>query len=375
MERLPTEVRGAVRLYDYDASLSPELRAGWDGLLKIPNEQPSFLQCPEYFDHLATTQHKDNIYLATMGCGETELVGLVPVRKMPTVLDFCAGHKRFALARFQGLHVLGGNVRWPTSDQLHVRLMDELVMQFPEVDVIQISGVRTDSPIWALLTKCPEIAEKFHVYVPHGVRQCLTTPIPNQLGEYLGKIGAKKRYNLNRQLKQFAGYSQDHLELKRIESARDVVHLHEPIVKWQFATGASTRMSYHELTDLADRDLLLSYVLMSRNRTCAFAFGHRYRNTLFVHKIWHDRTLDAFSPGATLHHLMMQDIITHQLARCVDYGFGMPRYGAASTNLVDERATVLLFKKRLSNRSIILLHSQFHRAIEGAKHLIHRSGR
>lgn len=366
-QSLTQQLHGSVNLYDYGASLLPKLRAGWDDLLKIHAEQSSFLQGPEYFDHLAAMQDSANIYLATINFGETKLAGLIPVRKMPTALDFCAGHTRFASAKFRGLQVLGGNVLWPAYDQLHLHLMDELTAQFPEVEVVQFSGVKTDSPIWTSLTKCPEIAERFHVYVPHGVRQCLSTPIPDRLDDYLGNLGAKKRYNLNRQLKQFAKFSQDLLELKRIESTRDVVHLLEPIIHSQLATGGGSHMSNHELTDLASRGLLLSYVLMSRNRPCAFAFGHRYRNTLFVHKFWHDRSFDFFSPGTLLHYLMMRDIITNKLARRVDYGFGMPQHGAERINLVEGRANVLLFKKRSRSKLYILLHSQFHQAIRGVK--------
>jgi hypothetical protein len=362
-----TEICGSINLHDYGASLLPKLRAGWDDLLKTQFQQPSFLQGPEYFDHLATMQHSANIFLATMDNGETELVGLVPVRKMPVALDFCIGHTCFASARFRGLRVLGGNIIWPTNDQLHVHLMEKLVVQFPEVEVVQFSGVKTDSPIWKLLTKCPEIASRFDVYIPYGIRQCINTHIPDQLDQYLANIGSKKRYNLTRQLKQFAKNNQDQLELKRIESTDDVFYLTESIDHSKLATENGLAMRNQELMDLANRGLLLSYVLISHNRPYAFALGHRYQTTLFVHKFWHDRNFDIYSPGACLHYLMMQDIITNKLAHRIDYGFGMPQHGAGRANYVEERANVLLFKKQPRSKLCILAHSQLQRAVNAVK--------
>ena len=69
-----------------------------------------------------------------------------------------------------------------------------------------------------------------------------------------------------------------------------------------------------QLLDLAERGLLLSYVLSVNGKPCGLGFGTRFRDTLCIHSFLHDSAINNFSPGTVLQTLMMQDVIDFKLA-------------------------------------------------------------
>ena len=350
-------------VYDYDACRSRYLRGAWADLVSRHAPRISFLQSPDFIDHLAAIRDDGNVFIAALWDGEGGLEGLIPFRRIVSALDFSVGGRRLASVKFKALRILGGNILYPMGDQAHMALLDCLVERFHDIDLLQFSAMRTASQAWLSISRCPSVAERFLAYVPHGPRHCLVTDIPASLDDYLAKLGRKKRYNLKRQLKQLSESGDGQLALRRIESPSDVDYLVDALKAWA-QVGGGQEMDRSELVDLARRGLLLCYVLAFRSRLCAFAFGHRYLDTLHIHKIWHNSELEAYSPGAALHHLMLQDIVNHRLACRIDYGYGMPRHGTGALCDAEERADLLLFKKTLRNRLGISLHSRFHRAVE-----------
>jgi len=125
-----------------------------------------------------------------------------------------------------------------------------------------------------------------------------------------------------------------------------------------------------ELADLAQRGLLLSYVLTADGAPCALALGTRYGSTHLVHMFAHHRALDHLSPGTVLHTLMMRDIIDAKLARRIDYGFGEPRYRQG--NKLEERVTAMLVRRTILNRSGIMAHATFDGMVGAVKQVLRR---
>lgn len=353
-------------VYDYDACRSQHLRGAWADLVSKHAPRISFLQSPDFIDHLAAIRADDNVFIAALWDGEGGLEGLIPIRRMVSTLDFSVGGRRLASAKFKALRILGGNILYPMGDQAHIALLDRLMERFHDIDLFQFSSMPTASRAWQSISRCTGVAERFLTYVPHGPRHCLVTDVPASMDDYLAKLGRKKRYNLKRQLKQLSQAGDGQLALRRVESPSDVDDLVDALKAWVQVCGGH-EMDRSALVDLARRGLLLCYVLAFRSQLCAFAFGHRYLDTLHVHKIWHNSELEAHSPGAALHHLMLQDIVHHRLACRIDYGYGMPRHGTGALCDIEERADLLLFKKTLRNRLGIFLHSRFHRAVESLK--------
>jgi CelD/BcsL family acetyltransferase involved in cellulose biosynthesis len=87
------------------------------------------------------------------------------------------------------------------------------------------------------------------------------------------------------------------------------------------------------MMDLAERGLLLSYMLNIGGRPCALASGTRFKDTQVVHCFRHDAQIAHLSPGTVLQTLMMKDLIENKLARRIDYGFGEPRCRQTTTSM------------------------------------------
>jgi hypothetical protein len=126
-----------------------------------------------------------------------------------------------------------------------------------------------------------------------------------------------------------------------------------------------------EVLDLAERGLLLSYVLSVNGTPCGLASGTRFRDTLVMHSFSHDTQIGHLSPGTVLQTLMMKDVVEHKLARRIDYGFGEPRYRL--TNDLDERVTAIVLRRGWMNQSFLSAHQSYVRLLNGVKYLV-RSG-
>jgi CelD/BcsL family acetyltransferase involved in cellulose biosynthesis len=272
--------------------------------------------------------------------------------------------------KFDAVCILGGTPLLPPTSQFFDLLFEGIARTFPGCPAIELRGVPIDSPLWNYVNDHHPFADEYAVYAPDGPRNCHTFDIPDSFDAYLAGFKRKKRYNLRRQIRCLEQWSGGTLVLRRVESARDVADFRSAcaeIARLRWGQRADDVMSLAEMVDLAERGLLLSYILQVRERPCALAFGTRFAHTLQVHGFAHDRAIERLSPGIVLQMLMMEDLISHRLARRIDYGFGEPKYRL--TNSVDQRANVTLLPKNAWSRSAISAHASFVRLTDYARRL------
>src|SRR5262249_48601764 len=132
-------------------------------------------------------------------------------------------------------------------------------------------------------------------------------------------------------------------------------------------------VSEGDLRSLADRGLLLSFVLSCGGRPCAATLGMVHEGVYYLNSLLRDRTLDRFSPGTTLLHLLMEDLIQRRAAKLIDLGFGETRYKHSATNVTEARAPVLLMRPTIPNRMRRTAHAIFKGMVRRLK-LIVRGG-
>jgi hypothetical protein len=353
---------------DYQETLAVNLRTAWNTLLSEHSHSTLFYQSPRYFDHLADTQGREKIALAAIEDGHSAIIGIVPLWIAETPLHLRVRNWRLGTLSFSSVRILGGQILLPRSPDQYESLFRHLATSFASRSLIHIYGLPTTSALWRFLQESPYVNREFLVYLPYGPRPCHTAQLPDRFDTYLAGFKHKKRYNLQRQLKQLREYSRGTLALRRIESPADVAHFQDAMTQLinvaPYEQDSST-ISHAELLGLARRGLLLSYVLTSKSGPYALAFGTRFMDTLLVHKFAHDKEIDHLSPGTVLHTLMMEDLICGQLANRVDYGFGEPKYRLL--NKVDERVTVLLMRKTLVNLAKLFIHASFEKIVRFAK--------
>ncbi len=293
------------------------------------------------------------------------------MRKAPVLLKFEA-RKHFASVSFSGIKILGGTLLAPQSADVFKSLFEEIARFFLDCSAIEVIGVSTASSLWGFLKSSPSLRRDFAIYAPYGPRTCHTARIPGSYAQYLGAFGRKKQYNLKRQIRRLHHFGNGNLALDRIDRVSDIRRFQDARIA---LTGharqdSGRQVSEIELLDLAERGLLLSYVLSVNGKPCGLAFGTRFRDTLVLHHFKHDIEIAHLSPGTVLQTLMMKDLAEHKLVRRIDYGFGEPRYRL--NNDVDERVRVILLRKGVRNQSLIGAHRAYARFMDSVKHIVRR---
>jgi CelD/BcsL family acetyltransferase involved in cellulose biosynthesis len=349
-----------------DASLEASVRAKWDQLLDQYSSTTLFYQSPEYFSHLAKVR-VDCAYLAIVEGDDGEPIGIVPMRKSSVLLKFEVRKHHFASVSFSAIRILGGTLLAPQSPEVFALLFQQIARSFPDCDAMEVSGLSTTSSLWNFLRNSRSLKRNFTIYAPNGPRRCHTARVPDSYTEYLGAFGRKKQYNLRRQIRRLDHFGNGSLALHRIDRVSGGGRFQNArVALGEHAKRDSDQQNSEiEVLDLAERGLLLSYVLSVDGRTCGLAFGTRFRDTLVLHHFRHDAQIGYLSPGTVLHTLMMKDLAEHKLVRRIDYGFGEPRYRL--TNDLDERVTAVMVRKGLINQSLIGTHFSYVRLVDGVK--------
>jgi hypothetical protein len=353
-----------------DESRDASIRTAWARLLDRYSSRTLFYQSPAYFDHLASHVREGDLRLAIVEGDDGAVLGVVPLRRTKSTLEFRAGAMRFGAVKFDAVRILGGMPLLPPTSQFFDLLFEGIARAFPACPAIELRGLPISSPLWNYVKDRHPVVSEYALYVPDGPRDYHTTDIPESFEAYLGGFKRKKRYNLKRQIRRLEQWSGGALALQRVQSGRDVAEFRKAYVEIEtsrWRQRPDNVMSLAEMIDLAERGLLLGYILQARGQPCALAFGTRFADTLLVHSFAHDRAIERLSPGMVLQMLMMQDLIQHRLARRVDYGFGEPKYRL--TNFVDRRADVTLLQKNVWSRSTMSAHASFVRLTDCARRL------
>ena len=82
-----------------------------------------------------------------------------------------------------------------------------------------------------------------------------------------------------------------------------------------------------------------------------------------MHRIFHDAGLNKYSPGTALWQHILRDLIERAEFAQVDMGYGDPAYRQHTTNVIEQRARILLFRRTPANRLRIALHHGYYLAL------------
>jgi hypothetical protein len=359
---------GSVRIVAaYDATRESKVRAKWEDLMDQYAGTTLFYQSPEYCDHLAKSC-VDCSFLAIIDGDDGAPIGIVPMCKSPVLLKLEVRGHCYASASFSGIQILGGTLLAPQSPEVFKLLFQQIAVLFPDCDAIEVKGLSTTSLLWDFLRNGQSLKKDFKIYAPYGARNCQTAAVMDSFNDYLGAFSHKKKYNLKRQIRRLNDFGAGSLALQRIDCVSAVkCFLDARITLGRHARWNDREISEVEVLNLAERGLLLSYVLSVNGKPCALAFGTRYRGTLLLHFFRHDTEIGHLSPGTVMQTLMMKDLAEQKLVRRIDYGFGEPRYRLI--NDVDQRVTAIMLRKGIVNQSAIIAHLSFVRLLGGVKRL------
>jgi hypothetical protein len=319
----------------------------------------------EYFDHLLGTPAAPELDLVTIRDADGRIVGLVPLRIGPTALAFDAARRTLWQVGYRAVNILGSLPLLPADAGAHDLLFEALLRRFPECGMIRMESVPTEGFLWRYLHSSHLIRGACYVHLPNRVRQCHVISMPPRFDQYLAQFRSKQRYNLKRQVRLLRRQYGGRLDLRRIESLDEARALADLFPSPDRGHGRPPwmdcipRIGSPAFLALADRGLILFYLLLCGDRPCAALMGLKYDRIYYLHHIARDRALDRFSPGATALHLVIEDLIRDGRVDAIDLGFGEPSYRYSATHTLESRATVLLLRRTVANGLVRAGHAAF----------------
>ena len=195
----------------------------------------------------------------------------------------------------------------------------------------------------------------------------------------LSRFSHKKRYNLNRQVRLLREHCSGNMKLLRVESPQqvdDFVRAARAVSgrSWQFKHNVPQNIDaetkVRELTDLAQRGILRSYLLMCGDRPSAFVIGYQYRGVYHYSDVAYHEDLARFSPGSVLLYLLIEDLIEHHRPVHVNLGVGDADYKSQFANHQANYISLLLLRKNPLNRLLITAHRAYRRVGTGLKSIL-----
>ncbi len=339
-----------------------EIRRTWDSMLAFRLNSDLPHQSPDFFHYLQDTEDALNISLLAVRAGGTrDVVGIVPLRIMPFHLGYSVGQALLVETGFPSVTILGSEPLLPESPELYYELFGNILNKYKSCSVICMQQVPTNSFLWKYIQSSPTLQRQFLVYVPQGVRNCHRIPVPPTENAYMEKMSAKRCYNLRRQEKLLSHAGNGILELVRIDKPEQLPLFFSALDR---LAPDRVRKQKHDLThseyfSLAEKGLLLCYVLKCGEQPCALSMGLRYGPVHRIYKFYHDSALARFSPGTTLQQMLIRDVISIGGISSIDLGFGSPAYEHTSTNEIEQRGEITLFRRTFTNRLHIASHTFF----------------
>jgi hypothetical protein len=355
---------------------SQEIRGAWDLLLKSSPNSGNLERNPRFYDHLLETRREGSLAVATVRDDTGSIVGVAPLLLMRLILLLDVAGRVLGKTSLSGVRILGSQPLFAAAEPvLYDRFFEALTREFPERGIIGMESVPTASPLWRFIQHSRLVRESFFVHIPDGIRTCHSIPLPATFEEYLGKFNAKKRYNLKRQMRMLREHGGGHLELHRMESRDQVpdfiadtsVILRACKLAGPWQPYWAPAVDVVECTSLADRGLWLCYVLTCGDRPIGAALGKIDEQRYYLNSLMHDPAFDRFSPGATLLHLLVEDLIRRRSVDLIDLGFGEPAYQHSSTNVTEPRATVFLLRRSFANQMRRWGHAGFKQLVNQFK--------
>jgi hypothetical protein len=341
-------------LNDWD---SPEVLSCWKKMLALQETAEAVYQDPKFFRFLASTEQADRIQVAALRDETDAIVGVVPMRFVSTTLNYSIAQFILARSTFGVVSVLGSEPMVPPDDGALLKLFSEFGKKFTNHAGISLPSVETTGTFWRYLTTSEELRRDFFVYIPYGPRRCYSLRLPTTFQEYLTQLTAKKRHNFGRQARMLRELGKGKLELRRIDSLTQLSALHSAIAP--LVPSDSNFLRQNTIAALAAEGLLLCYVLMVGDQPCALTLGVKSNSTYRIWRTHFDPSFAKFSPGSTLLHLLIEDLIENCSIQTVDLGYGSPYSKSPSNKASSVRAEVLLLRKTLLNRLRVMCHLGF----------------
>jgi Acetyltransferase (GNAT) domain len=361
----PTNLLGQYEISVWEADYrSPLLQRPWGILASSRDTSATIYQSSKYFDYLQDIERTGRLEVLTVKDKKTDaIVGVVPAKLWVYRLEFKLRTRTFVGIRLESIGILGGEPMVPEDPDAFDGLFLAFTRRHPTAQVIYMDPVPSTSYLWHHLQTSPAIRKGYDALVLGGFRERHSVPLPKSLDEYHRKLSRKKRYNLARQERLLRDHCGNDLELITIEKEEDLPTLFAAIGKLPTKDKPNFVFREDEYIHLSRHNLLHCYVLKSAENVLGLLLGMKAGKFFKIDRLFHDRSFEKYSPGTTLWQLVLKDLINGGEFICVDFGYGLPAYQHRSTNIIENKGRILLFRRSIANRCLILAYTIYSAAI------------
>jgi CelD/BcsL family acetyltransferase involved in cellulose biosynthesis len=338
----------------------------WQALVAASDSPQKIYQSPAFFKFAQDArQPGERLELLTVTrASDGALVGVVPMRISKQDLNFKFGPVLLHNAKLEMINLLGSIPAAPPGTAMADQLASAMLALFPDVKAVMMPSLPQDSAHWNDLSEIPAAGGCLSTAQMGPWRECHRLPLPERFEQYLDKFSAKKRYNLNRQIRQLTEQVGP-LELERVERPEQVAGMMRSLEVLVPPAHLKLLSSETTFKALAAKHLLLCHVLRAGDQVLAAMLGTQASGTLHVHNIFVDKKYLALSVGTSAMHLAIKDLVEMGGLDAIDFGYGSPNNDFRSSHVRETRAQVLLYDNTKSISLLFFMHHHFTAVTEG----------
>ncbi|GAB3458938.1 hypothetical protein GCM10027321_15510 [Massilia terrae] len=313
------------------------LSADWNRLLDASRSPEKIYQSPAFFRYLKETS--DPCALLVARCrGDGEVIGIVPVRPRCHSLEFRMGPLGSPGWKLPVVQVLGSVPLLQEQRGLLDAVVQALFAHFPEARGLSLQAVPSE-----LFGQFGQL-DGMGVSVLDGWRECHTLPLPENFDAYLQKLSSKKRYNIQRQVRQLAAEAGE-IEVVRIERPEQVAPMFDALRALMPATEFAAFPAQFKFERLAACGLLFSCMIRCAGVPVGVVVGSNGIGRWMIHNIVSDGKYQHLSAGTSTMHLALKEMMAaHALAEA-DFGYGTPNRDFRSSHELRTRGHVLVWRR------------------------------
>jgi len=257
------------------------------------------------------------------------LQGVAPFLSRDWPLKWHLGELTAAQFPLRRLRLLGATPGIPEDASAYDLLFTELAKQKNAFDAIYLEGVPLDSFLWNYLKTSTLVHEHFRAYFPDLPLPHLQLRFRGSFSDYMKKFSPKQRKNLLRQVTKIREGIVGEMRFEQYTRPDQVPLFLEPAVEiskktyqWKLHHRglSATELLRQRLLFAAENSWMRCYLLFCGGTPCAFLVGYQCGSRFVIDEIGFDPTLSKFSPGTSLHLMVIEDLFNRNRPEVYDLG-------------------------------------------------------
>jgi hypothetical protein len=283
------------------------------------------------------------------------LCGFAPFVERTWPVRWQLGEITLATLPLRRLCLLGGAAHFPDDASAFELLFREIASTEAQAGALYLENIPLESLIWRFVASSRVVRKSFVRYVPEVPSPRVLLRIHGSFDDYLRRFSSKHRRRLRRTVRRFRDLAPGESCCLRVTRPEEVdafleraMSISRKTYQWKLLGGGlrdGEKLRRH-MCFLAENGWLRSYLLVSRDRACAFVVGYQFGSRYYLDEMGYDPAWRDHSAGAVLQLQVVEDLFAWNRPEMYDLG----EYAAHKEELATEtypQGKLLLFRRGL----------------------------